>query len=280
MPTKQVEDTHNRQQDKYVQVLSSSQGNILEDEAAVNVLQEAKAVSDDVTRKQRAAEKTEAAIDEARTSYQPLAAYVRVLFFCVADMAAVDPMYQYSLAYFVSLFLRSIEAAERAKGVQQRLANLKEHFTFFLYTNVCRSLFEAHKLLFAFNLSAKLALAQGTADPAHFAFLLTGGIGGKDPGGATPAPVALPDKVWGELCRLSSLGGKFSGLAEAVAAAPAPWLECAPRHSVHVTHAGCLLHVGLLVPQVPCGMIVAHRSCTHSCDRSFAARSRATSCAF
>jgi dynein heavy chain, axonemal len=60
-------------EDQILHVLSTSQGNILEDEAAVNVLQDAKAISDDIQRKQKAAEKTEAAIDEARTSYAPLA---------------------------------------------------------------------------------------------------------------------------------------------------------------------------------------------------------------
>lgn len=60
-------------EDHILHVLSTSQGNILEDEGAVNVLREAKVVADDVTRKQRAAEKTEAAIDEARVSYEPIA---------------------------------------------------------------------------------------------------------------------------------------------------------------------------------------------------------------
>ena len=53
------------------------------------------------------AEKTEKAIDKTRTGYQPIARHARVLFFCVADLAGIDPMYQYSLAYFVNLFLRS-----------------------------------------------------------------------------------------------------------------------------------------------------------------------------
>ena len=60
-------------EDQILQVLSASQGNILEDEGAVNVLQESKVVSDDIQRKQKAAEKTEVAIDEARVSYKPLA---------------------------------------------------------------------------------------------------------------------------------------------------------------------------------------------------------------
>lgn len=63
-------------EDQILQVLSDSKGNILEDEGAVNVLQEAKVVSDDIQRKQKAAEKTEKAIDDTRVSYQPIAGTV------------------------------------------------------------------------------------------------------------------------------------------------------------------------------------------------------------
>jgi hypothetical protein len=52
------------------------------------------------------AAKTEAAIDKARTGYQPIAHHASVLFFCVAELAAIDPMYQYSLTYFLSLYVR------------------------------------------------------------------------------------------------------------------------------------------------------------------------------
>jgi dynein heavy chain len=38
-----------------------------------------------------------------------------VLFFCVAELAAIDPMYQYSLAYFMTLFVRSIEDCPKNK---------------------------------------------------------------------------------------------------------------------------------------------------------------------
>lgn len=60
-------------EDQILSVLSASQGNILEDEGAVDVLQSSKLVSDDISRKQKASEKTEAEIDTARTAYQPIA---------------------------------------------------------------------------------------------------------------------------------------------------------------------------------------------------------------
>ena len=50
------------------------------------------------------AQRTERKIDEARSGYQPVARHVAVLFFAIADLANIEPMYQYSLTWFVNLF--------------------------------------------------------------------------------------------------------------------------------------------------------------------------------
>jgi dynein heavy chain len=43
--------------------------------------------------------------------------------------------------------------------------------------NVCRSLFEKDKLLFAFLLAARLMAAAGALDADEWRFFLTGGLG-------------------------------------------------------------------------------------------------------
>jgi len=42
--------------------------------------------------------------------------------------------------------------------VKERIFNINEFFTFSLYSNVCRSLFEKHKLMFAFLLCARILM--------------------------------------------------------------------------------------------------------------------------
>lgn len=48
--------------------------------------------------------------------------------------------------------------------VERRIANINEFFTFSLYSNVCRSLFEKHKLMFAFLLCARIMMHESKID--------------------------------------------------------------------------------------------------------------------
>jgi len=55
------------------------------------------------------------------------------------------------------MFGNSIEHSPKAPNdVQQRITNLNTAFTFNLYENICRSLFERHKMLFSFAMTIKV----------------------------------------------------------------------------------------------------------------------------
>ena len=92
-------------EDKILQVLSVSEGNILEDETAIDILSSSKTLSEEIQEKQKVAEKTQAEIDATRSEYIPVANHGAILFFCIADLGNIDPMYQYSLAWFVNLYI-------------------------------------------------------------------------------------------------------------------------------------------------------------------------------
>ena len=208
-------------ENKIIEVLGSSEGSILESETAIDVITNAKELSNEINRKQAIAKKTEITIDETREGYRPLAVHVAHLFFNVGELCNIEPMYQYSLAWYVNLFNHALEFAPRSDDLQKRLDNLIDFFTYSLYKNICRSLFEKDKLLFSFTLAATIFTYKGTLDPGEYRFLLTGGLGQKP--GADDVPCKWLNKnLWLEMLRLSDLPA-FDGFADAFRSNPDAW---------------------------------------------------------
>lgn len=103
---------------------------------------------------------TEIEIDSARQQYVPVAKHSAVLFFCITELANIDPMYQYSLTWFLNLFVQTIMKAPKSNVLEERLANLNSYFTKTIYLNVCRSLFEKDKLVISFVMCTGILASQ------------------------------------------------------------------------------------------------------------------------
>ena len=87
-------------EDKILTLLFSSEGNILDNEELIETLNESKETSAIIAARLVDAEATEEEISEAREGYRNVATRGSVLYFVVANLALIDPMYQFSLKYF------------------------------------------------------------------------------------------------------------------------------------------------------------------------------------
>lgn len=206
-----VEGANNRRilkeiEDKILEVLTTSEGNILEDETAIRILSTSKMLSEDIQAKQEIAVKTSAEIDKARNGYKPVSKHGAVLFFCISELANIDPMYQYSLPWFLHLYVMAIAHSEQSTDLDTRMKSLNLYFTASIYRNVCRSLFEKDKLIFSLVLCAGLLRATHKLEEELWVFLLTGGVALDNPY-PNPDPSWLSDKSWSEVVRASLLTG-------------------------------------------------------------------------
>ncbi|XP_037866676.1 dynein axonemal heavy chain 7 isoform X1 [Bombyx mori] len=186
---------------KILNVLSTSE-HLLEDEEAVQILNSAKDTSNEIKEKQEVATVTEKAIDTARDDYVPIAVHSTNLFFLIASLANIDPMYQYSLGWFEGLFTGAIDNTEKVDDIPERLGILRAYFTYSLYANICRSLFEKDKLVFSLLLTITIMVAEGRLDQNSVLFLM----GGAQPRNVPPKPVAfLSPQNWTEFNGLNEL---------------------------------------------------------------------------
>lgn len=86
-------------------------------------------------------------------------------------------MYQYSLQWFTNLFILAIENSAASNVHEIRLKNLNNYFTYSLYENVCRSLFEKHKLLLSLLLTVKILQGDSKLNEKEWRYLLAGPSG-------------------------------------------------------------------------------------------------------
>ncbi|KAG8235431.1 hypothetical protein J437_LFUL015496 [Ladona fulva] len=210
-------------EDKILEVLSMSKGNILEDETALQILTSSKTLSEEIQAKQEVAAATEVEIDTARNEYKPVSQHSSVLFFCISELASIDPMYQYSLLWFIHLYNQSIINSAKSDELDKRLMNLNEYFTKIIYENVCRSLFVKHKLIFSFTLCIGILSSLGMIKEDVLTFLLTGGVALDNPY-PNPDDSWLSDKSWNEIVQASSLNS-LSGLHSSLSKYPYLWRD-------------------------------------------------------
>ena len=125
-------------------------------------------------------------------------------------------MYQYSLNWFINLFLQAIAESDKSDVLETRLENLRNYFTYSLYCNVCRSLFKKDKLLFSFLLCVGLMKSKWEIDAEEWMFLLTGGVSLDSNLPANPAPEWLSDKSWGEISNMAAFKNISTDVREAL----------------------------------------------------------------
>uniref|UniRef100_A0A8C5L4X8 Dynein axonemal heavy chain 2 n=1 Tax=Jaculus jaculus TaxID=51337 RepID=A0A8C5L4X8_JACJA len=210
-------------EDEILRLLNEATGSLLDDVQLVNTLRTSKITATEVTEQLETSETTEINIDSAREAYRPCAQRASVLFFVLNDMGRIDPMYQFSLDAYISLFILSIDKSHRSTKLEDRIDYLNDYHTYAVYRYTCRTLFERHKLLFSFHMCAKILETSGKLNMDEYNFFLRGGVvldreGQMD----NPCTSWLADAYWDNITELDKLTN-FHGLMNSFEQYPRDW---------------------------------------------------------
>ena len=73
---------------------------LLKDDNLIDILADSKQINSEIEEQQKVSAVAEKQIDEIREAFRTVARRASLLFFCIVDLAHIDPMYQYSLQWF------------------------------------------------------------------------------------------------------------------------------------------------------------------------------------
>jgi len=176
-----------------LKLLSESQiEEILDEDNLINILEDSKKTSNEISIRIEQSIEVEHEINETRNQYKSVAIRGSVLYFVIADLSKIDPMYQYSLGYIKKLFNTAIQKSDKREDQQERIELLIKNITSTLYTSVARGLFEAHKVTFSFLISTSINRTSGEISEDTWRTLLAKAA--KIPSDVTKKQRKNPDK--------------------------------------------------------------------------------------
>lgn len=226
-------------EEQILTMLAGASGNILDDEELINALARSKTTSTAINQRLSEAEVTTKEINVTREGYRNVATRGSVIYFVVANLALVDPMYQYSLQFYKELFTQRLQKTDKKDVLQDRLDLLIADITNSIYTNVCRGLFEKDKLLYAFMIAANIQLQAKAITDKEWLIFMVGVIVDDEvlDGKAIPSNIKVrnvTEKLWSCAVMLEhQLPEIFGGLCSSISKNDDAWLSALLSEDVH-----------------------------------------------
>jgi len=198
-------------EDSILHSLANVEGNILDNESLIENLKGSKEISNEINERMIKSEETKKEIEIAREKYQVIATRGSILYFVIANLAGIDPMYQFSLFGFSRLFNDIIAGSQKSDDIEERLKILLSSVTEQVFINVCRGLFNQHKIIFSFLITAQILRKEGHIADDEWNLILKGvaflpSTFKKVP---NPMPDVINEKYWDVVTYLQNTSSPF-----------------------------------------------------------------------
>lgn len=185
--------------------IAECDGDILEDAEAIKKMDDSKQHYSEILAKQSIYVEDEHKIHIYREGYRDVASYASILYSCLDHLQNVNPMYEFSLDWYLNLYNNSIENANRSQDLNRRIDFLKRSIGKHFYNSVCRSIFDKDKLLFSWIITTKILLANNRLRPDQLHTFISSDIEFIGPSQQKPNIQWITDQMWIELNALSQI---------------------------------------------------------------------------
>ena len=218
-------------EDNILHKLATANGDITEDVALIEGLEETKKISDDIQQQSKLAKQTQVDILITSEKYRPVANRSSLLFFLMNDLVKIHTYYIYSLEAFQEVFFRAIDNVSVIKheaetnddeffnpdiddddNISTRCEELIESITHTVFNYIRRGLFEKDKLTVSALMTFKIMINDSKMNAADVDFLLKT-KSCIDPGNMGPLQEWLPENLWPKIKGLESMK-RFKGLGD------------------------------------------------------------------
>jgi len=226
--------------------LSEAKGNILEDDHVIGMLEGLKRESGEVEKKMSQTEEVMEEVQRVSAFYVPLATACSRVFFVLDGLYSLHFLYQYSIAFFFSIFDSVLNRNANLNGVVDpaaRLGVLMKDLFGVSFARAARSLLNQDQLVVALRMvQVRLQCRGEDLDGAHLDFLLKGGppLHSKDAGATDAAHWLKLSPVQGARLQDLAVVHGFAPVVKHMQEAASAWIEwlssSAPEHGVP---AGC-----------------------------------------
>lgn len=139
-------------EDALLNELSSSTGNILDNDNLISTLKETSTNAISVKEKIKDCNEAKKTIEGARDSYRRVSQRGSTLYFAACQMTMINNMYELSFATFIEQFKLALMDTDENDEMEIRINYLIDSCTLRLYKFTCLGVFERHHLVYAFNL--------------------------------------------------------------------------------------------------------------------------------
>ena len=170
-------------------------------------------------------------------------------------MAAINSMYQYSLAAYLDVFNHSLRHSLPDSHLPKRLRNIIDTLTINVYNYACTGerplhslvshdtllslsllgLFERHKLLFSFQMTIKIQEVESSLDREELDFFIKGSISLEKSSRRKPYDW-IPEQGWEDIIKLMTINSEvFGSLADDIEKNEKVWKEVSMSTYAYIT---------------------------------------------